>query len=296
MSVLRAAGKRRVTITCHGKNYSAGPAGSVLRTGDSATVEIGQSFSLLADGDERHHYTLEEGSSDCLSAVNDAENELVSRKCVRKDFVTQDGVDVPLPPGWVCHDNSVLVWGAPNGVPHRIAGGHGWIFATPDSATVASFDFDQCLCKTSFGNDPDDWSPLFPTVLGKLKALNEGGSRVVIFSNESTDRLKKPSALSKKIKMKCGRLQGFQQTSGVPMVMMIALKKDKYRKGTPGPEAGIGMWHLLNDEYSGSIKPNVTKSFFVGDAAGRISDHSDSDKAFAINAGLKFYTESEFFK
>ena len=31
-------------------------------------------------------------------------------------------------------------------------------------------------------------------------------------------------------------------------------------------------------------------SFFVGDAAGRTSDHSCADRLFAMNAGLKFFT------
>jgi hypothetical protein len=36
-------------------------------------------------------------------------------------------------------------------------------------------------------------------------------------------------------------------------------------------------------------------SFFVGDAAGRAGDHSRVDLEFAAGAGLRFYTESEFF-
>jgi len=36
-------------------------------------------------------------------------------------------------------------------------------------------------------------------------------------------------------------------------------------------------------------------SFFVGDAAGRKGDHSDSDLRFAQAIPLKFYTEREFF-
>ncbi|KAL8195415.1 hypothetical protein R6Q57_025818 [Mikania cordata] len=36
-------------------------------------------------------------------------------------------------------------------------------------------------------------------------------------------------------------------------------------------------------------------SFYVGDAAGRIDDHSDADKKFAETIGLKFYLPEEYF-
>lgn len=34
----------------------------------------------------------------------------------------------------------------------------------------------------------------------------------------------------------------------------------------------------------------MDRSFFVGDAAGRKGDHSDVDRKFSDNAGLKFHT------
>jgi hypothetical protein len=43
------------------------------------------------------------------------------------------------------------------------------------------------------------------------------------------------------------------------------------------------------------VKVDKKKSFFVGDAAGRGKDHGKSDKEFATNCGLTFYTEEEFF-
>ena len=39
----------------------------------------------------------------------------------------------------------------------------------------------------------------------------------------------------------------------------------------------------------------VSNSFFVGDALGRPGDWSDSDKEFAINAGLSIKTPEEVF-
>ena len=39
----------------------------------------------------------------------------------------------------------------------------------------------------------------------------------------------------------------------------------------------------------------VKSGFYCGDAAGRPQDYSDSDKIFAQNAGIKFYTPEELF-
>jgi histidinol phosphatase-like enzyme len=35
----------------------------------------------------------------------------------------------------------------------------------------------------------------------------------------------------------------------------------------------------------------MTQSFFVGDSAGRVRDHSADDLNFAANVGLPFYTQ-----
>jgi hypothetical protein len=53
-------------------------------------------------------------------------------------------------------------------------------------------------------------------------------------------------------------------------------------------------------EAAGGVdEPRVTicreRSFYVGDAAGRPGDHSDSDRKMAQAAGLPFFTETEFF-
>lgn len=55
------------------------------------------------------------------------------------------------------------------------------------------------------------------------------------------------------------------------------------------------MWDCLVEKCNGGVKVDVTKSFYVGDAAGRAKDHSASDKQFAAKCNLKFYTEKEFF-
>ena len=45
-----------------------------------------------------------------------------------------------------------------------------------------------------------------------------------------------------------------------------------------------------------SVRPDLASSFYVGDAAGRPGDHSDTDREFARAVGVRFHTETEFFK
>ena len=52
---------------------------------------------------------------------------------------------------------------------------------------------------------------------------------------------------------------------------------------------------------NGGVKVDLNQSIYVGDAAGRPAegkkkkDFSFSDRLFALNAGLKFYTPEEHF-
>jgi len=58
----------------------------------------------------------------------------------------------------------------------------------------------------------------------------------------------------------------------VPVQTFVACRKDAHRK----PEAG--MWALLESErFNGGVIVDRAQSFYVGDAAGRPGDHSDSD-------------------
>ena len=64
----------------------------------------------------------------------------------------------------------------------------------------------------------------------------------------------------------------------------ISVKDDIYRK----PMMGMYKQFItLNGDCD---------MFYVGDAAGRVGDHSNSDINFAYNSGIKFYTETQFFQ
>jgi len=158
-------------------------------------------------------------------------------------------------------------------------------------AKIAAFDFDDCLAKTSpAGFDPNAWKMLFPHVPVFLKNLHSSGHKIVVVTNESMDRFKQPDAINKAILKKTGRLDGFAAACGVPLQLLCATAKDEYRK------PAVGAWTFLVNKGNGGVKPNLSSSFFVGDAAGRPKDHSDSDKAFAEAVGISFHTETVFFK
>ena len=78
--------------------------------------------------------------------------------------------------------------------------------------------------------------------------------------------------------------------TGVPMLVLCATAKDGYRKPS------TGAWRHLGEEASDSVRPDLASSFYVGDAAGRPGDHSDTDREFARAVGVRFHTETEFFK
>ena len=66
----------------------------------------------------------------------------------------------------------------------------------------------------------------------------------------------------------------------------------------PRSAAGnAGMWHVA-EELLG-LPPGGgagRESFFVGDAAGRPGDHGDDDRRLAASAGVRFFSETDFFR
>ena len=127
-----------------------------------------------------------------------------------------------------------------------------------------------------------------------LQALHASGHAIVIVTNESMDRYKNNDAIAKSITKKVGRLEGFCNKVQVPMLVLCATAKDGFRK------PATGAWKFAADALSastgGKVAVDPSSSFFVGDAAGRKGDHSDSDKVFAISSGVTFYDEKTFFE
>ncbi|KAF8024215.1 hypothetical protein BT93_F1421 [Corymbia citriodora subsp. variegata] len=167
-----------------------------------------------------------------------------------------------------------------------------------DSSRIAAFDFDGCLVNTSVKRvGPDAWSLLYSSIPEQLQKLYDEGYKLVIFTNESNiERWKNKRQVA--VDSKIGRLNSFIKLVNVPIQVFIAcgvgkpsgLAEDPYRK----PKTG--MWNVMAKYFNSGISIDMDKSFYVGDAAGRINDHSDADIKFAQAIGLKFYLPEEYFQ
>jgi len=147
---------------------------------------------------------------------------------------------------------------------------------------IAAFDLDYTLIKTKSGNkfakNSEDWKWWHKSIIKKLRKLHKKGYSIIVFTNQAS----RSKNYMDKLKPK---LQSIASELDIPIIFYIARKKDGYRK----PE--VDMWNLLMQDN------NINKSecFYCGDAAGRSQDFSDSDRAFAHNIGITFYTPEEYF-
>ncbi|XP_038898753.1 polynucleotide 3'-phosphatase ZDP [Benincasa hispida] len=166
------------------------------------------------------------------------------------------------------------------------------------SSKIAAFDFDGCLANTSVKRvGAEAWSLMYPSIPQKLRSLYNDGYKLVIFTNESNiERWKNKRQVA--VDSKLGRLNNFISQVNVPVQVFVACgigsgsgksEEDPFRKPKPG------MWHVMEEHFNDGIPVNIDQCFYVGDAAGRAKDHSDTDLKFAQAIGLKFYVPEEFF-
>ncbi|KAJ2608588.1 hypothetical protein H4S08_004396 [Coemansia sp. RSA 1365] len=190
-----------------------------------------------------------------------------------------------------------------NEVQWREVGGT-WIgkWGSPaPSSVLATFDLDGTLIcvkgKGRFPKDSDDWRFFHPEVPQVLRRMHQQGYGIMILSNQNGLKPKKgDTGLSKRAMEFRLKISKISSQLNVPFTILVATLKDYMRKPSPG------MWYLAQQE-NDDLEIDVSSSFFVGDAAGRLAgwkpgalaDFSDSDLAFALNAGVSFYTPEEVF-
>ncbi|NQZ76144.1 MAG: HAD-IIIA family hydrolase, partial [Ekhidna sp.] len=80
------------------------------------------------------------------------------------------------------------------------------------------------------------------------------------------------------------KIEKITKKLGVPMFVLAATKENAYRK----PETG--MWDYFSCKLNQFKTIDKSESVYVGDAAGRDEDYSDSDRKFADNVGIAFQT------
>ncbi|NP_001108303.1 polynucleotide kinase 3'-phosphatase [Xenopus laevis] len=165
------------------------------------------------------------------------------------------------------------------------------------SSKIAGFDIDGTIITTKSGRvfplNADDWKILYPEVPRKLKELLANGYKVIFITNQmgiSRGKLQ-PEVFKAKVEAILDHL-------GIPVQVFVATGMGIYRKPV------TGMWDHLCEKANDGIEVKKEDCLYVGDAAGRPAnwapdrkkkDFSCSDRLFALNIGIKFFTPEEFF-
>ncbi|KAG9318286.1 polynucleotide kinase 3 phosphatase-domain-containing protein [Chiua virens] len=164
---------------------------------------------------------------------------------------------------------------------------HGINLAPPARSKIALFDLDGTVIKwNGFGKkrgEAQKWEWWRQSVPSKLKEVHQAGYAVVLVSNQALHA----TALEewkKKIPLIGNALPD------VPFRLFAACAKDGYRKPMPG------VWYELERIFKEQhVEIDRKDAFFVGDAAGRPGDFASTDRKWAINIGIPFYTPEEYF-
>lgn len=185
-----------------------------------------------------------------------------------------------------------------------------------DPLRIASFDLDDTLIHRPSGRSKTEdkkWKLIDATIIDKISDLVKDNFCIVIFTNQGgmsvNKNFDKPMwriAVNDLVKILTSKIK----SGKFYFAVYVAKKYDMYRK------PNIGMWNSMKDDLKAEFELDKlrisNRSFFCGDAAGRISssifkqkiypsvsksagDFSDTDRKFALNVGIKFMTPEEFF-
>jgi bifunctional polynucleotide phosphatase/kinase len=141
---------------------------------------------------------------------------------------------------------------------------------------LAMFDFDGTMVKPKngrrFPKDRSDWEWWSPHVPDVIHDYVRRRFRIVLVTDQS-----KPW----KIEM----IRDVLEVLGVSATVVIGTEPE-----TKKPHIGQFLSAIPESSF------DKTKSFFVGDAAGRPGDWADTDRRFAEAIGVRFYTPEELFR
>ena len=180
-----------------------------------------------------------------------------------------------------------------------------------DPVRIAAFDLDDTLIhRPARGKEKKTWTLLDSSIPDVIAYLVKHNYIIVVFTNQSGMSMNRNfdiKAWKKSVDSLSETL--FATSSDKYYFAVYAAKKyDLYRK------PNLGLWQRmktdLKEEFGLDSVHISTKSFFCGDAAGRITashfkrrssptsskgDFSDTDIKFALNIGIKFLTPEEIF-
>jgi bifunctional polynucleotide phosphatase/kinase len=188
---------------------------------------------------------------------------------------------------------------------------HGSFMARVDgggsgSDKIAAFDLDDTLQKTKSGKpgyvvtDINDFIWWHSSVPRKIKQLADDGFKIVIFSNQGGVKGALDGVRAKVVRKRVDTLCA--KFPDVPICFFCGTQSGpaKDPHGYRKPATGAWVYFTNNCNGDGS-EVDFSKSFYVGDAAGRAAeagraeDHSVSDLQFAQNVGIAFFTPEQFF-
>lgn len=150
---------------------------------------------------------------------------------------------------------------------------------------IASFDLDDTLIHRS-KRGKGDWTLLFDMVPITINDLVNKGYAIIIFTNQSGMSKKDYDIETWKNNLASVIDRIFKNVKTYYCAIYVAKKYDLYRK------PNLGLWSVMKTDLNVKISK---KSFFCGDAAGREKDFSDTDRKFALNIKINFYTPEEVF-
>lgn len=147
------------------------------------------------------------------------------------------------------------------------------------NSKIIALDLDWTLIRPMNGRvhckDKNDWEWLydFDMMQNTLSKYISRKYSIIVITNQSRE-------------FKYQLIDDVAKVFNIPIAFLIGNKE--IRKPDPI------LLEFLPEDFRKMLKPK--KSIYVGDAAGRPGDWSDSDKEFAENCGFEFQTPEEFFE